>query len=211
MKRSQKIMNDKSTRSLEKWNPLIGVVPSPASAFRNLLLVANGIWVEGKPYYSRKIVVQTLQYNWDTKTMLARTKERQRRKEDGVSIQEINWVVLNNSKLEILHRSLARPYKNGVFPIHLALFVFFLAWQKEDGGGMVYFMFCTMDCVHLVSCVTKYSLVQVRWVKETLLRGTPNPNQLQTSLSCYGPGGLPTSLSSPAVLSGLAFSLRLLI
>lgn len=63
MKRSQKIMNDKSTRSLEKWNPLIGVVPSPASAFRNLLLVANGIWVEGKPYYSRKIVVQTLQYN----------------------------------------------------------------------------------------------------------------------------------------------------
>lgn len=138
-----------------------------------------------------KIVVQTLQYNWDTKTMLARTKKRQRRKEDGVNIQEINWVVLNNSKLEILHRSLARPYKNGVFPIHLALLVFFLAWQKEDGGGMVYFMFCTMDCVHLVSCVTKYSLGQVRWVKETLLRGTPNANQLQTSLSCYGPGVSP--------------------
>jgi hypothetical protein len=54
MKRSQETMNDKSTRSLEKWNPLTGAAPSPASAFRNLLRVANGIWVEGKPYYGRK-------------------------------------------------------------------------------------------------------------------------------------------------------------
>lgn len=138
-----------------------------------------------------KIVVQTLQYNWDTKTVLARSEKRKRRKEDGVNTQEINWVELNNSELEILHHSLARPRKNSIVPIHLALLVFFLAGQKKDGGGMVYFMFCRMHCVHLVRCVTKHSLGQVRQVKETLLRETPNPNQLQTLLSCYGLGGSP--------------------
>lgn len=62
----------------------------------------------------------------------------------------------------MLCHSLARLHKNHVFPAHFTLPHPFSSWgRKKMGEEWCVSLFCKLNCVHLVSCIIKYSLGQV--------------------------------------------------